>query len=169
MLRAVGAAALVASARGHGALVSPRSRNAIDINVGVNCVGYECDAKATAIVGSEIGVYGGCVNATHPGKPCVNGQAAFWYSQVHLLSFSAFACFCSLASARRLIYYGSIRGVLPPLSGAASTCSNVTLWGSRFHRAASLGAMSVTTGAGGGRPTCATRARSPRFQTMLGA
>ena len=81
MLRALTAVALVATAHGHGALVSPRSRNAIDIDVGVNCVGYECDAKATATVASKVGVYGGCVNATHPGQPCINGQAAFWYSQ----------------------------------------------------------------------------------------
>ena len=49
--------------------------------MGINCVGYECDAKATATVASKVGVYGGCVNATHPGQPCINGQAAFWYSQ----------------------------------------------------------------------------------------
>eukprot|EP01051_Picozoa_sp_SAG22_P002213 SAG22_NODE_97_length_20760_cov_43.302850_15_plen_460_part_00 len=64
---------------GHGALVSPRSRNAIDVANGVNCVGYECSAKATSTI--KPGQYGGCVNATHPGQPCYNGQAAFFYSQ----------------------------------------------------------------------------------------
>lgn len=135
--------------------------NAVDIDVGVNCVGYECDAQATAIVGSKIGVYGGCVNATHPGKPCVNGQAAFWYSQVHVLSFPACTCFWSLASARRLRCAAASFGSqhLFERSKRRSGC----------HRGASSGARNVTTGAGGGRPICATRARNPRFQTMLGA
>ena len=49
--------------------------------MGINCVGYECDAKATQTVTREVGVYGGCVNYTHPGAPCLNGQANFFYSQ----------------------------------------------------------------------------------------
>jgi hypothetical protein len=73
MLRLALASGLVAVVRGHGALVTPRSRNAVDYNE-VGCDGgtdtCKPEAKGT-----------GCVNTTHPGEPCHNGQASFWYSQ----------------------------------------------------------------------------------------
>merc|ERR1711939_116260 len=53
------AACVIALVAGHGALVSPRSRNSVDYLVGVN--------------------NGRCANLT--GEACNNGQAAFWYSQ----------------------------------------------------------------------------------------
>ena len=65
-----GLATLVA---GHGALVFPRSRNAVDwAEVG-------CDASTDTCASNAKG--NGCVNTTHPGEPCHNGQASFWYSQ----------------------------------------------------------------------------------------
>jgi len=51
---------------GHGALVSPRSRNSIDYLVGVNVPSHWPSDRA-------------CTNIT--GDQCNNGQAAFWYSQ----------------------------------------------------------------------------------------
>eukprot|EP00041_Stephanoeca_diplocostata_P018737 m.395630 g.395630 ORF g.395630 m.395630 type:complete len:268 (-) comp21104_c0_seq1:75-878(-) len=56
-------AALVSMADGHGAMVSPRSRNSIDYTLGI-------PFKKTSSP---------CANVT--GAPCNNGQAAFWYSQ----------------------------------------------------------------------------------------
>eukprot|EP00036_Acanthoecidae_sp_10tr_P009679 CAMPEP_0182924574 /NCGR_PEP_ID=MMETSP0105_2-20130417/6679_1 /TAXON_ID=81532 ORGANISM="Acanthoeca-like sp., Strain 10tr" /NCGR_SAMPLE_ID=MMETSP0105_2 /ASSEMBLY_ACC=CAM_ASM_000205 /LENGTH=383 /DNA_ID=CAMNT_0025062369 /DNA_START=31 /DNA_END=1182 /DNA_ORIENTATION=+ len=52
-------AAAVVSVWGHGAMVTPRSRNSVDFNVGVNTQR--------------------CSNVT--GDTCQNGQASFWYSQ----------------------------------------------------------------------------------------
>eukprot|EP01048_Picozoa_sp_COSAG05_P019286 COSAG05_NODE_2981_length_2437_cov_1.493584_1_plen_236_part_00 len=61
----------------HGSLVSPMSRNALDRRVDVNCAAYSCKA------GTKLpsGTYGACVNVSHPSEPCLNGQAAFYYSQ----------------------------------------------------------------------------------------
>lgn len=53
-------------AAGHGALVSPRSRNSVDYLVGVNVPAHWTSDRE-------------CTNIT--GGPCNNGQAAFWYSQ----------------------------------------------------------------------------------------
>ena len=58
------AAAIVALAAGHGAIVSPRSRNSVDYLAGISGIDN-------------------CVNIT--GAKCENGQAAHWYSQVHRL------------------------------------------------------------------------------------
>ena len=58
---------------GHGALVEPISRNAVDREE----VG--CDANTDTCSSHAKG--DGCVNVTHPGQPCHNGQASFWYSQ----------------------------------------------------------------------------------------
>lgn len=55
----VSLSAIVASVYGHGAIVSPRSRNSIDYLVNVNTQN--------------------CANIT--GDKCQNGQASFWYSQ----------------------------------------------------------------------------------------
>ena len=67
------AAALLPAVSGHGAIVHPRSRNAVDYaEVGCDMHTDGCSAKA---------VGNGCVNVTHPGEPCHNGQASFWYSQ----------------------------------------------------------------------------------------
>ncbi len=57
MLASLGFVAITVN--GHGALVSPRSRNSVDYMVNVNV--------------------GKCANIT--GDECNNGQAAFWYSQ----------------------------------------------------------------------------------------
>jgi len=59
-------AALAGTARGHGTVVSPRSRNSVDYLVGVNT---PKDWPSNA----------GCANIT--GDGCHNGQATFWYSQ----------------------------------------------------------------------------------------
>ena len=59
LLRAIAASLLVSLAAGHGAMVSPLSRNAVDMLVGVNTQR--------------------CSNIT--GDNCTNGQASFWYSQ----------------------------------------------------------------------------------------
>eukprot|EP00419_Tripos_fusus_P016207 CAMPEP_0172728580 /NCGR_PEP_ID=MMETSP1074-20121228/92322_1 /TAXON_ID=2916 /ORGANISM="Ceratium fusus, Strain PA161109" /LENGTH=380 /DNA_ID=CAMNT_0013555843 /DNA_START=40 /DNA_END=1182 /DNA_ORIENTATION=+ len=57
---------LLVGAAGHGALVSPRSRNSVDYMVGVNVPAHwPADRECTNITGG----------------PCNNGQAAFWYSQ----------------------------------------------------------------------------------------
>lgn len=62
----------VAFVAGHGELVYPRSRNAIDWEQ-VNCdVGDTCNSAAKGT---------GCINFTHPNEPCRNGQSSFWYSQ----------------------------------------------------------------------------------------
>jgi len=74
MLRSTVASAIVATAFGHGAIVYPRSRNSIDYLAGVNC-----DAGSDACGPTAKGT--GCVNMTHPGEPCKNGQSSFWYSQ----------------------------------------------------------------------------------------
>lgn len=58
--RLVMLAAVCGVVAGHGAIVSPRSRNSLDYRVGVN---------------TEM-----CANLT--GAKCENGQASFWYSQV---------------------------------------------------------------------------------------
>jgi len=66
-MRAVVAFSLVvAEVSGHGAIVSPRSRNSIDYLVGVNVPEHWPADR-------------GCVNIT--GGKCNNGQAPFWYSQ----------------------------------------------------------------------------------------
>ena len=57
--RLIASLCLLAQVKAHGALVSPRSRNSIDYLVGVNTQR--------------------CANIT--GDACLNGQAAFWYSQ----------------------------------------------------------------------------------------
>jgi len=73
MLRFIAASACVASAAAHGSMVTPISRNAVDhAEVGCDRSTDSCSAKA---------VGNGCVNVTHPGQPCHNGQADFWYSQ----------------------------------------------------------------------------------------
>eukprot|EP00928_Gymnodinium_smaydae_P057979 TRINITY_DN41202_c0_g1_i1.p1 TRINITY_DN41202_c0_g1~~TRINITY_DN41202_c0_g1_i1.p1 ORF type:complete len:381 (+),score=39.91 TRINITY_DN41202_c0_g1_i1:46-1188(+) len=51
---------------GHGAVISPRSRNSVDFLVGVNVPAHWPSDRE-------------CTNIT--GGPCNNGQAAFWYSQ----------------------------------------------------------------------------------------
>eukprot|EP00041_Stephanoeca_diplocostata_P012818 m.215583 g.215583 ORF g.215583 m.215583 type:complete len:367 (+) comp19104_c0_seq1:91-1191(+) len=56
---ALGLFAVIHHANGHGAIVSPRSRNSIDYRVNVNTQK--------------------CANIT--GESCDNGQASFWYSQ----------------------------------------------------------------------------------------
>jgi hypothetical protein len=67
---------------GHGAMVSPRSRNSIDYLVGVNTPkDWPYDA--------------GCVNIT--GDKCENGQAAFYYSQGCFIGCSE----CDHMSGRR--------------------------------------------------------------------
>ena len=66
MLRLLVMAALTVGALGHGAIVSPRSRNSIDYLVGVNVPEHWLGDRD-------------CTNIT--GGPCNNGQAAFWYSQ----------------------------------------------------------------------------------------
>ena len=48
--------------------VTPPSRNSIDARVGVNC-----DANSDTCSSTAKG--NGCVNVTHPGAPCHNGQA----------------------------------------------------------------------------------------------
>merc|ERR1719174_3022199 len=71
-LRGVSISVSVATVVAHGELVWPTSRNSVDSDE-VNCPkGDNCGAKVKG---------GGCVNVTHPGEPCLNGQAAFWYSQ----------------------------------------------------------------------------------------
>lgn len=65
-LRVVSGLGCFLGAAGHGAIVSPRSRNSVDYLVGVNVPkAWPSDRQ--------------CVNIT--GGPCDNGQAAFWYSQ----------------------------------------------------------------------------------------
>lgn len=51
---------------GHGAIVTPRSRNSVDYLVGVNVPAHWPSDRE-------------CTNIT--GGPCNNGQAPFWYSQ----------------------------------------------------------------------------------------
>ena len=58
--------ALPSIVSGHGALVTPRSRNSIDYLVGIN-------------VPKDWPTDGDCTNIT--GQGCFNGQAPFWYSQ----------------------------------------------------------------------------------------
>jgi len=59
MLHTLSLASCVALALGHGAMVTPRSRNSVDYLAGVNTQR--------------------CSNIT--GDACNNGQASFWYSQ----------------------------------------------------------------------------------------
>ena len=66
MLRLAVGCGLAAVVAGHGALVFPRSRNAVDWQE----VG--CDASTDSCASSAKG--NGCVNTTHPGEPCHNGQ-----------------------------------------------------------------------------------------------
>jgi len=72
VLRVAGLSVCIATVAAHGELVWPTSRNAVDSDE-VNCPqGDSCNSKVKG---------GGCVNVTHPGESCLNGQAAFWYSQ----------------------------------------------------------------------------------------
>jgi hypothetical protein len=73
----LGAAAFLPGVFSHGALISPRPRNAVDAYVGVN-------AQA-------------CSNLT--GDACHNGQAAFWYSQGCFIGCDE----CDEASGRRQV------------------------------------------------------------------
>eukprot|EP00040_Diaphanoeca_grandis_P015562 m.79529 g.79529 ORF g.79529 m.79529 type:complete len:373 (-) comp25223_c0_seq1:151-1269(-) len=58
--------AIIAVVAGHGAIISPRSRNSIDYLVGVNSpADWPSNAECTNITGDK----------------CFNGQADFWYSQ----------------------------------------------------------------------------------------
>lgn len=89
MLRLVVASALLATVAGHGAIVSPISRNSVDAaEVGCDKSTDGCNAKA---------VGNGCVNSTHPNEPCHNGQASFWYSQGCFIGCPA----CDHLSGRR--------------------------------------------------------------------
>ena len=74
MLRLAVGCGLAAVVAGHGALVFPRSRNAVDWQE----VG--CDASTDSCASNAKG--NGCVNTTHPGEPCHNGQvrARVWHS-----------------------------------------------------------------------------------------
>ena len=71
--RVVTAVACVASVVGHGCITYPTSRNAVDAHE------VSCDKNTDGCSAKAIG--DGCVNATHPGSPCMNGQSSFWYSQ----------------------------------------------------------------------------------------
>jgi len=74
MLLRVGSVALcIATVAGHGCITFPTSRNAVDAHE------VSCDANTDGCSAKAVG--DGCVNATHPGQPCKNGQASFWYSQ----------------------------------------------------------------------------------------
>jgi len=62
---------LVSQVLGHGAIVTPRSRNSIDYLVGINTPkDWPSNAECTNISAASL-----------PGDPCHNGQADFWYSQ----------------------------------------------------------------------------------------
>lgn len=61
-------AGAIAGVAGHGAIVSPRSRNSVDYLVGIN-------SPKDWPSNSE------CTNIT--GAPCHNGQADFWCAQPH--------------------------------------------------------------------------------------
>jgi len=68
MLRLLAASSVLALADAHGALVTPRSRNAVDYE--------EITNNASAGIHN---VWAQCSNIT--GAPCNNGQATYWYSQ----------------------------------------------------------------------------------------
>ena len=68
MLRLLAASSALALADAHGALVTPRSRNAVDFE--------EITNNASAGIHN---VWAQCSNIT--GAPCNNGQATYWYSQ----------------------------------------------------------------------------------------
>jgi len=82
MLRGALAAVVVAVVAGHGAIISPRSRNSVDYLVGVNVPAHWPSDRD-------------CTNIT--GGPCNNGQAAFWYSQGCFIGCPA----CDHLSGRR--------------------------------------------------------------------
>jgi predicted transglutaminase-like cysteine proteinase len=85
----IAASACVATAAAHGAMVTPISRNAVDhAEIGCDSNTDTCSAKAKG---------NGCVNVTHPGEPCHNGQASFWYSQGCFIGCPA----CDHLSGRR--------------------------------------------------------------------
>ena len=73
LLALLSLACLACRADAHGELVWPPSRNAIDAGE------VNCDASTDHCSAAAKGT--GCVNFTHPGQPCLNGQASFWYSQ----------------------------------------------------------------------------------------
>jgi hypothetical protein len=68
-LRLGAAAIIVPLVAGHGAMVTPRSRNSIDFDENVS--------HFPASGGGDNWAW--CTNMT--GAPCNNGQAAYWYSQ----------------------------------------------------------------------------------------
>lgn len=82
MLRLLVLSLVVSEVTGHGAVVSPRSRNSIDYLVGVNVPAHWPSDRD-------------CTNIT--GGPCNNGQAAFWYSQGCFIGCPA----CDHKSGRR--------------------------------------------------------------------
>lgn len=81
---ALGASLLFSGADGHGAIISPRSRNSVDYLVGVNVPAHwPSDRDCTNITGAE----------------CNNGQACFWYSQGCFIGCSA----CDHLSGRQQV------------------------------------------------------------------
>ena len=79
-------AAFLPAAAGHGAIVTPRSRNSIDYSVGINAPKrWKAD--------------GTCTNVSSNGYGCFNGQAAFYYSQGCFIGCAE----CDHTSGRRQI------------------------------------------------------------------
>lgn len=66
MFRFLSVSIFAVDVAGHGAVISPRSRNSVDYLVGVNVPAHWPSDRE-------------CTNIT--GDACNNGQAAFWYSQ----------------------------------------------------------------------------------------
>jgi hypothetical protein len=134
--RLAAAACCFVTAAGHGCITDPTSRNAVDAHE------VSCDANTDGCSAKAKG--DGCVNATHPGAPCMNGQASFWYSQ---------GCF--------------IVSVTP----AGAWCqAGAVCWLVRSANAGWVGcrvAQHATTSQAGARPTCAASARRRPSPTTL--
>jgi len=136
------------------------SRNAVERELGVNC-----DAHVDNCGPSDKG--NGCVNVTHPGEPCHNGQASFWYSQ---------GCFigcpeCDHASGRRqtdLCGLGQ-KATLPDYARSvnlnATIGSNLDIYKHNPWRYPGNAPVADACGLAGGAPTGQNGTSLPHYPT----
>jgi len=140
--------AAVAYVHGHGALVSPLSRNAIDYKVGVGCDAH-VDSCGPNVKGN------GCVNTTHPLEPCHNGQASFWYSQGCFIGCPS----CDGASGRRqtdlcgLGFNNTLPDYARSVNRNATIGSELDIYKHNPWRAPGFAPVADACGLAGGAPT----------------
>jgi hypothetical protein len=127
---------------GHGAMVTPRSRNSVDWT----------EVKNDPSKGIH-NTFQHCYNLT--GAECNNGQAVYWYSQGCFIGKLHPCSFQMLLWLRRAVSRLDKMLRLPPPPPAHK----------HTHAHAQV-AQSATTSQDDGRPTCAREVSSGSYQTM---